>query len=57
MLITHLCDLHPNCRSSTLPYFDDDEITTRFARDMNGKPIEVDSNMTYEMWAKKFKVK
>lgn len=49
--------LHPNTRSITLPYFDEEEASTRFARDMNNKPIEVDSNMTYEMWAKKFKVK
>ena len=46
--------LHPNDRCTTVPYYEDDEDDTRFARDENGKRIEVQANMTYEEWAKKY---
>ena len=46
--------LHPNDRCTTVPYYEDDEDDTRFARDENGKRIEVPANMTYEEWAKKY---
>lgn len=50
VLITHLCDLHANCRSTTLPFLNENEIGTRFARDINNKGIEVPSNMDYKKW-------
>ena len=46
--------LHPNDRCTTVPYYEDDEDDTRFARDKDGKRIEVPANMTYEEWAKKY---
>ena len=46
--------LHPNDRCTTVPYYEDDEDDTRFARDENGKRIEIPANMTYEEWAKKY---
>lgn len=46
--------MHPRCRSTTIPYFDDEftQGTTRFARDENGKGIEVDAKMSYPKWRK-----
>ena len=46
--------LHPNDRCTTVPYYEDDEDDTRFARNKDGKRIEVPANMTYEEWAKKY---
>ena len=48
--------LHPLCRCTELPYIEDN-ISTRFARDEKGKGIEVSSSMTYEEWAKIYKIK
>lgn len=46
---------HPNCRTTTVPYFDDEyNITERAARDENGKTYYVPSNMTYKEWQEKF---
>ena len=47
---------HPNCRTTTVPYFDD-EFTlneTRAARDAGGKTYEVPGDITYREWAKEF---
>lgn len=47
---------HVNCRSTTVPYFDD-EFTQgweRAARDENGKTYYVPADMTYKEWAKAF---
>lgn len=42
---------HPNCRCTTIPYFDDPELaTTRAARNAAGKTIFVDDSMSYEEW-------
>ena len=48
--------LHPNDRCTTVAHFEDDflEDDTRFARDKNGKRIEVPANMTYDEWKKKY---
>ena len=48
--------LHPNDRCTTIAHFDDDflEDDARFARDENGKRIEVPANMTYDEWKKKY---
>ena len=44
---------HPNCRTTTCPYFADDE-GTRVARDDNGNLVYVPSNMTYHEWKGNF---
>ena len=48
--------MHTGCRSCEIPYMDN-EYSTRFARDSKGKRIEVPSSMTYEEWAKIYKIK
>lgn len=47
---------HVNCRTTTIPYFDDDDYEglTRIARDSDGKSYYVPANMTYREWEKKF---
>ena len=46
--------LHPYCRSTTIPFFPDDEIAplieSRIARDKQGKSYIVDSNVRYKDW-------
>ena len=50
--------MHPNCRCTTIPYFEKDEIdlmfeeSTRIAYDENRNIYEVPSSMTYEEWNK-----
>ena len=49
---------HPNCRSTTVPYFDD-EFTNdeeRAARDGDGKTYYVPADMKYREWEKRFVV-
>ena len=47
---------HPNCRSVTAPYFDDElELGTRAAKDLEtGKTVSVPEDMTYPEWKKVF---
>ena len=47
---------HPNCRSVTAPYFDDEfELGTRAARDPEtGKTVSVPEDMTYPEWKRVF---
>lgn len=46
---------HPNCRTTTIPSFDDDyDISTRAARDENGKTCYVSANMKYSEWKRKY---
>lgn len=46
--------MHPNCRSTTVCWFPDEEkkkaATTRDAKDGNGKYYEVPADMTYKQW-------
>lgn len=42
--------LHVNCRSTTIPYFEDDDTEDRIARDDTGKSIKVSRRMTQEEW-------
>lgn len=42
--------LHPNCRSTTIPYFDSKAVTKRAARNADGKYITVPSNLSYKDW-------
>ena len=47
---------HPNCRSTTIPYFDDEWFKggSRSARDKDGNYIEVPEDMTYAEWKREF---
>ena len=46
---------HPWCRSTTVPYFDDEfSLGERVARDENGQTYYVPSNMTYKDWSESF---
>ena len=52
----NLQPLHPYCRCTTVPYFDD-EFTAdeqRAARDKDGKTYYVPGDMTYEEWKRKY---
>ncbi len=48
--------MHPNCRSTTVCWFPDEEkkkaATTRIAKDGRGKYYEVPADMTYKQWRK-----
>ena len=47
--------MHPNCRSTTIPYFGEDNVPSiRFARDKDGKRITVPASMKYPEWHKKY---
>lgn len=55
----YICNgyLSSNCRCSTIAYFPEHEgivKSTRFARDNEGKAIEVPEDMTYKEWKEKF---
>lgn len=45
--------LHPNCRSTVVPYFGDEEPGKRIARDKDGKSYIVTSDLTYKDWYQK----
>lgn len=45
--------LHPFCRSTTIPYFDDN-YTTRFSRLNDGNILYVDKDISYSEWSKKY---
>lgn len=46
---------HPNCRCTTIPYFEYGEIvSTRAARNAEGKTVFVDGNMTYKEWLEEY---
>lgn len=48
---------HPNCRDTTRPYFDDEEVIgTRTARGEDGKTYRVPANMSYEQWREKYNI-
>ncbi len=42
--------MHPNCRSTTTVYFEDDPIGERIATDANGNTYYVPEDLTYEQW-------
>ncbi len=47
---------HPNCRSTTCPYFDEDfgEVGERAARGEDGKTYYVPADMNYKKWKEEF---
>lgn len=43
--------LHPNCRSTVVPYFDEEiDVGERIARDSEGDTYYVPADMKYEVW-------
>lgn len=46
--------MHPNCRSTTIPYFKEGMPEYRTARDKDGKRITVPADMKYDEWYKKY---
>lgn len=48
---------HPNCRTVTAPYFEDDTNSMRAMRTEEGKTEYVPANMKYDEWYKKYVVK
>lgn len=46
--------MHPNCRSTTIPYFEEGRPTVRAARDKDGNRIKVPASMKYDEWYKKY---
>ena len=46
--------MHPNCRSTHIPYFPDGMPELRVAKDKDGKRITVPADMTYDEWYKKY---
>lgn len=54
----NLPPMHPHCRSTTVPHFDNIESTPgRVASDPNGRTYTVDETITYKEWAKKYATK
>jgi SPP1 gp7 family putative phage head morphogenesis protein len=50
----NLPPMHPMCRSTTIPYFDDSpEGLTRIAKTIGGDYEYIDADVTYKEWAKK----
>lgn len=47
---TNYPPMHPNCRSTTIPYFADDTVGERIARASDGKTYYVPGDMTYKDW-------
>lgn len=45
---------HPNCRTCTAPYFEDDVTSMRAMRTEDGKTEYVSANMKYDEWYKKY---
>lgn len=46
--------MHPNCRSTTIPKFDDQFVEERVARDEEGQTIKVPRKMTQEEYIRKY---
>lgn len=46
--------MHCFCRCTTAPYYGNEDIFIRLAKDNAGRYIEVDSHMSYQDWKKKF---
>lgn len=45
---------HPRCRTTTAPYFEDDDYSQRIARGKDGKVYYIDSKIKYPEWEEKF---
>lgn len=51
---TNLPPLHPNCRSTTIPYFEDEQDIDRIAKDDEGNNIKVPRRMSQKEWVSKY---
>lgn len=47
---------HANCRSTTVPYFEDGVDKIRFARNESDEAIEIPTNITYKEWLKLYNI-
>ena len=50
----NLPPMHPNCRSTTIMYDEEEPLKERTARDENGNRITVPGNMKYKEWLEKY---
>lgn len=50
----NLPPMHPNCRCTTIAYFDEGMPTVRLARDKDGNNIQIPANMSYDEWYNKY---
>jgi SPP1 gp7 family putative phage head morphogenesis protein len=50
----NLPPMHPNCRCTTIAYFDEGMPTVRTAKDKDGKNIQIPADMTYNEWKDKY---
>lgn len=50
----NLPPMHPNCRSTTIPYFEDDGAVDRIAKDDAGNNIKVPRRMSQADWVSKY---
>lgn len=46
--------MHVNCRSTTIPHFEDDDIEDRIAKDEDGNNIKVPRRMSQREWVSKY---
>ena len=46
--------MHPNCRSTHIPYFPNEQPKYRAAKDKDGNRITVPADMTYDEWYEKY---
>ena len=50
----NLPPMHPNCRSTTIPYLEDDDTLDRIAKDDTGNNIKVPRRMSQSDWVSKY---
>lgn len=50
----NLPPMHPNCRSTTIPYFADDDAIDRIAKDDSGNSIKVPRRMSQKDWVSRY---
>ena len=50
----NLPPMHPNCRSTTIPHFEDDDTLDRIAKDDTGNNIKVPRRMSQADWVSKY---
>ena len=50
----NLPPLHPHCRCTTIPYFEDGMPEFKVAKDKDGKNVRISADMTYDEWYDKY---
>lgn len=51
---TNFPPFHPNCRTTIVPYFEEQVVQQRIAKGADGKNYYVDGSMTYKEWSEKY---